>query len=341
METDIWSTNPDGSGATPLPGPTPENENAPVFSYDGQRIAFVRPEGSDSEIFAMDANGGGATNLTNNNSADSSPSFFPDGRIAYGSSPGGDEEIFVMNGDGSGQHNITNNGAIIDRAPAVSPDGTKIAFEHYDGADLEIYLMKADGSGVQPLTDNPDADQLPSWSPDGRRISWRRSGDMMVMNADGSGQGPIAASANNEIFGGFAPDNSRFLFTQLVAGQSDLYTVGLIPPGPTVQLTTTGGDFQADWQPIPVNCAGRRATIVGTPSADTLTGTAGADVISGQGGKDKILGLQGKDRLCGDQGKDKLKGGPGKDRLIGGKGKDTCAGGKGKDTGKKCERGRL
>jgi TolB protein len=347
MQADIWSINPDGTGATPLTAGEPEVETNPVWSYDGQRIAFTRPA-PDQEVFVMDANGGGATNLTNNGIVDQGPSFFPDGRIAYMSvnGPGMTFEILVMNGDGSGQHNITNN-SVQDLAPAVSPDGTKIAFEHFDGTDFEIYVMNPDGSDPHPLTANasPLADDAPTWSPDGRRIAWHRTDgvnvDVWVMNADGSDQHPLVATADTETFPAFAPDNSRLLFTQGSGGGSNVAALGLIPPAPVSPITTTGRDSEPDWQPIPVNCGGRRATIVGTPSADSLTGTPGPDVISGQGGKDKITGLAGKDRLCGDQGKDKLKGGPGKDKLIGGKGKDNCAGGKGKDTGKSCERGKI
>ena len=168
MQTNLFAVNPDGTGAAPLTTGT-ENDTAPTFSYDGQRIAFVRPA-PEQEIFVMPAAGGTPTNITDNPVLDSAPSFFPDGRIAFGSTDD-DDEIFIMNGDGSGQSNITNND-LIDRNPAVSPDGTRIAFERFDGADLEIYVMNADGSSPVPLTSSPDGDTAPTWSPDGRRISW-------------------------------------------------------------------------------------------------------------------------------------------------------------------------
>ena len=160
------------------------------------------------------------------------------------------------------------------------------------------------------------------------------------MNADGSAQTPVAVSDDSETFPDFAPDNSRLLFRRDGAN-AGLYTLDLVGSGGVAPLTTTASDSAPAWQPIPVNCGGRRATTVGTPGSDTLTGTPRADVISGQGGKDRISGLAGADRLCGDKGKDVLKGGRGKDRLIGGKGRDTCVGGKGKDSGKGCDRGTL
>jgi Tol biopolymer transport system component len=55
-------------------------------------------------------------------------------------------------------------------APAVSPDGSKIAFlSDRDGAD-DIYLIAADGGGEVRLTDTPEAEGQPAWSADGREI---------------------------------------------------------------------------------------------------------------------------------------------------------------------------
>ena len=56
----------------------------------------------------------------------------------------------------------------------------------------DIYLMDADGSNVRRLTDVPGYDGGPFFSPDGKRICWRRfspdgaTAEIMTMNVDGS-----------------------------------------------------------------------------------------------------------------------------------------------------------
>jgi Ca2+-binding RTX toxin-like protein len=78
-------------------------------------------------------------------------------------------------------------------------------------------------------------------------------------------------------------------------------------------------------------CAGRAATIVGTPGPDALTGTPGDDVIVGLAGNDTIRGLGGNDTICGNSGDDLLHGGAGDDRSSGGDGNDAVYGDDGAD----------
>jgi TolB protein len=81
-----------------------------------------------------------------------------------------------------------------------SADGTRIAFDivERDG-DVQIATMAADGSDVETLTSGQGIHEIPSWSPNGRRIvyDFSRSTDfespdfethLWTMRADGSGK---------------------------------------------------------------------------------------------------------------------------------------------------------
>jgi Tol biopolymer transport system component len=81
--------------------------------------------------------------------------------------------------------------------PAVSPDGTKVAY--WSNAKTEIYNLwkiNTDGTGRVALTENDShalrtEDQnllintAPVWSPDGARIFYSQAGDIWVIDLDG------------------------------------------------------------------------------------------------------------------------------------------------------------
>jgi Tol biopolymer transport system component len=113
-EQAIYTVNADGSGLTKT-SPAGIDARRPVWSPDGTRIAFdayitgyIR-----YDVYVMDADGTGVTNLTNIPGSDQLvPRWSPDGgRILYNSDQDGNEEIYVMNPDGTGQTNLTNDPA--------------------------------------------------------------------------------------------------------------------------------------------------------------------------------------------------------------------------------------
>jgi Tol biopolymer transport system component len=92
-----------------------------------------------------------------------------------------------------------------ERAPAWSPDGTRIAYScRIDGNDFEICVMNADGTGDLQLTNNMVGDLTPSWSPDGQKIVFHRpvAGrlQLFLMNADGTDQTQLTNTPGINLF---------------------------------------------------------------------------------------------------------------------------------------------
>jgi len=177
-----------------------------------------------------------------------------------------------------------------------------------------------------------------------RSITARPNGDLIIGDHNGPGDGVIynvdlpsaavSAIAGGPVFGGASIPSGLALETDgsiIVAdrnhpannanGRLIRVTNGV----PTVLIAETSNLISegAAVVVVPPKCAGRSATIVGSPGKDQLRGTDAADVIVGLDGKDTIKGLKGKDRLCGGKGKDKIVGGKGNDKIVGGKGSDT------------------
>jgi eukaryotic-like serine/threonine-protein kinase len=74
----------------------------------------------------------------------------------------------------------------------LSPDEKSIAFDRTEEANSDVWVLDLVRGVPSRITFDPATDNLPIWSPDGRRILWpsRRSGnfDLYIKAASGSGQ---------------------------------------------------------------------------------------------------------------------------------------------------------
>ncbi len=225
------------------------------------KIAFRSPP---DEIYTMNPDGSGQTNLTNVLGIDDDPAFSPDGnRIAFTTTrddPPGDGvitnyEVYVMNSDGTGQTRLTDNPAF-DGVPSFSPDGSRIAFASFRDGNSEIYVMNADGTGQTNLTNHSALDTEPAFSPDGTKIAFVRNGNIYVMNVDGTGQTPLTSSGGFDP--AFSPDGSRIAFTSSRTtgtgvnnpeGDLEIFTMNLNGTGITQLTFNTANDVHPAFSP--------------------------------------------------------------------------------------------
>jgi Tol biopolymer transport system component/serine/threonine protein kinase len=167
----IYVRQADGSGRVALSADLPGTHRWPAWSPDGQRLAFMGPDG----IYIVAALGGAADRaVTEPGHALLTPSWSPDGEaLVYADDrgiwtralAGGEPQMLVA--------------ARAAHSPVFSPDGKWIAFVDenatYIGdvgniAPSAIAVVAANGGEPRQLTTATRMHASPRWSPDGRSI---------------------------------------------------------------------------------------------------------------------------------------------------------------------------
>ena len=227
-------------------------EDALFERKKADRILFHSDRDGDWEIYAMNSDGSGVIQLTNNPAGDKYAAWSPDGRrIAFHSDRDGDWEIYAMNSDGSGVIQLTNNSAI-DEFSAWSPDGRWIAFHSDRDGDWEIYTMNLDGSGVTKLTDNRVRDAFLTWSPDGRRFAYHstRYGDWEIWALNSAGSVVmLTQNPASDLEPAWSPDGRRIAFYSDRDGDGEIYAMNSDGSG-VIQLTDNSAiDSSPTWSP--------------------------------------------------------------------------------------------
>lgn len=140
----------DGSALTTL---NAEGEY-PAWSPDGARLAFMATRDGNDEIYVMNADGSGQTNLTHHAASDAFPAWSPDGtKLAFMSRRDGrNYELYRMNSDGSDVTRLTH--SLSDKSfPVWTPDGRIVFNAGRSGAGgFSWVLIGADGSDEAELT---------------------------------------------------------------------------------------------------------------------------------------------------------------------------------------------
>jgi dipeptidyl aminopeptidase/acylaminoacyl peptidase len=152
-------------------------------------------------------------------------------------------------------------------------DGTKIIFnsQRDDEGTLELknyelYEMNPDGSEIKRLTSYFEWDTYPSFSPDGKKVLWRRiladstaprgyNSEIFTMNRDGT---DIRNLSNHPSFDGYpewSPDGKRIIFVSSRHGQttSHLQLFVMNADGSNIKQLTrnkiTEEDVRPSWSP--------------------------------------------------------------------------------------------
>ena len=174
-----------------------------AFRKSGQTRRYSWDYDPTYDIQELDLPTGKYRNLTNTPGYDAEGAYSPDGKKIVFSS---NRKIFAR----------------------AQTDAEKKQLELDPSYFLDVYVMNADGSGVKQLTDFPGYDGGTFWSPDGKRIIWRRfsedgaRAEVYTMNADGTDQRKITNIGAMSWAPIFHPSGDYIIFSTNVQGFREL-----------------------------------------------------------------------------------------------------------------------
>ncbi|OLP76108.1 Protein TolB [Symbiodinium microadriaticum] len=203
----IWTVAALGGKASPLTG-SPWHATHPVWSPDGQSIAFAADRHGQDDVFIAPAGGGAIARLTYHSANDRPMSFTPDGKeVVFSSARLGDPKADATNA-------VYGLSGLYQRPYAVSamggrprqllpttalnltygPDG-RILYEddpsiventwrkhHVSDASHDIWLYDPNTNHHEEITGYRGEDRDPIWSADGSQVYWlsERGGNFNV-----------------------------------------------------------------------------------------------------------------------------------------------------------------
>jgi TolB protein len=141
--------------------------------------------------------------------------------------------------------------------PAISPDGTKVAFSlRTPRGDTDIFISNLDGSQRRNITNNPAIDYSPTWSPSGQQIAFvsdRYGGasQIYICDADGSNIRRKIKEGGDADVPAWSPDG-RWLAFHWKPYQStnyDLFIAGVATDDIRQLTSGSGSDECPSWAP--------------------------------------------------------------------------------------------
>ena len=256
---------------------------------DRGRIAFVRFNAGNNDIYVMNPDGTGLVNVTNHRASDRLPAWSFDGsKIAFRSTRDGNQEIYVMNDDGSDVVRLTFDPAV-DTSPSWTPEG-RILFSSNRRGRFEIYEVNADGSDLRHIDIAVEGNlTFPNESSEGHRLAFISTNffdaqAIWIAHTDGTHPTQLTPNEMHAAFPDWSPTGNHLLFSNNVCPICDLSEIFVTnQSGNGMRQLTSSGDGNNDlfgrWSPDGSQIVFTRDDFVNPTTICVMNGD-GSDVVN-------------------------------------------------------------
>lgn len=260
----LWIMRRDGSERRQVTraGEPPGGHAAPAFSPDGRRLAFsTSPQRGASEIWSVALDGPEPTLLTREPAVAYDPAYADDGRSIFFTANSREVNalwqmpVSPRTGEPTGEPiQIANLGVASIRQPAVSADGSKVAYAAIKTVS-DLWTLPLDPASATSagrpwaLTQGSGRNNRPALSPDGTQVAfdrWQHGSNItlwtMALNGDNSRQVTVDPWTHTQP--SWFPSGDRLAYQSRRDGRRSLWTIDL-GDGTQEQLAELADDV--DW----------------------------------------------------------------------------------------------
>ncbi|MBB3062756.1 Tol-Pal system beta propeller repeat protein TolB [Microbulbifer rhizosphaerae] len=225
---------------------------SPMWSPDGQEVAYVSFETGRPAIFRENLRTGARQQLTNFKGLNSSPTWSPDGsKLAMVLSKDGNPEIYVLDLS-SGKFTRMTRHFSIDTEPNWMPDGKSLVFTSDRGGKPQIYQLTLATGQVDRLTFDGDYNARPRVSPDGKTLVMvhRNRGVFTIATMDiNTGRMRVLTETRLDESPSIAPNGAMLMYATKRGDKGILAAVSL-DAGVKYSLPSQSGDVREPaWSP--------------------------------------------------------------------------------------------
>jgi TolB protein len=147
---------------------------------------------------------------------------------------------------------ITNDRAI-SVAPAISPEGGRLAYTGYQSGYADIYLVELASGARSRILKFPGTNSGASFSPDGGRLACTLSRDgnpeLYIAAVNGSGARRLTRTRGVESSPAWSPDGAEIVYSSDERGGPQLYRIGAAGGAPRLIPTGYGYCTEPSWSP--------------------------------------------------------------------------------------------